>query len=69
MDRPSRRPLTVEEAKNRLRNTMDENMPSSVVRRHPLFTLVVALGIGYILGRHPQGDKIVGYVTKKGFLV
>lgn len=41
------------EAKNRLRNTAEQSLPSGYVRRHPVAVLAVAFAAGYILARNP----------------
>ena len=51
MDRPSDRPLTVEEAKQRLRRVTEPLLPIGYVRRHPYAILVVAVGAGFIIGK------------------
>lgn len=51
MDRDTARPLSVEEAKVRLRTAAEQARPSTWVRRHPLPALGVALLGGFIAGR------------------
>jgi hypothetical protein len=53
MDRRSDRPLSVEEAKNRLRTTTEEALPSGYVRRHPYTILALAFAAGFLFGRSP----------------
>ena len=61
MDRPSYRPLTVEEAKNRLRRTTEEILPSGYVRHHPYAVLIVAFGLGFMLGKT---NRVRGLLTR-----
>ena len=61
MDRPSDRQLTVEEAKNRLRRTTEEMLPSGYVRHHPYTVLILAFGIGFILGKT---NRVRGLLTR-----
>jgi len=59
MDRRSDRPLSVEEAKNRLRRTSDEALPSGYVRRHPYAILALAFTAGFLFGRSPFTRSLV----------
>ena len=61
MDRAPDRPLTVEEAKNRLRRTTEEMLPSGYVRHHPYSVLILAFGIGFILGKT---KRVKGLITR-----
>jgi hypothetical protein len=55
MDHDSTKPLSVEEAKARLRIAANRASPSTWVRRHPLPALGVALLGGLVAGRlHSQ---------------
>lgn len=51
MDRPSGRPLTVEEAKQRLRSVSEPLLPFGYARRHPYAILLLAVGTGFIIGK------------------
>lgn len=59
MDRLPDRPLTVAEAKERLRETAEETMPSGYVRRHPVAVLIIAFAAGYLLAKSPLTRGIV----------
>lgn len=61
MDRPSDRPLTVAEAKNRLRRSTEAVLPSLYIRRHPYTVLLFAIGAGYLLGK---ALSVQGLVTR-----
>jgi hypothetical protein len=51
MDRASKLPLSVAEAKLRLRNSAEAASPSTYVRHHPYAVLGVALTAGFLLGK------------------
>jgi len=59
VDRLPDRPLTVAEAKERLRETAEETMPSGYVRRHPVAVLIIAFAAGYLLAKSPLTRGIV----------
>jgi hypothetical protein len=59
MDRIPDRSLTVAEAKERLRETAEETMPSGYVRRHPIAVLAIAFAAGYLLAKSPLTRGIV----------
>lgn len=59
MDRTPDRPLSLEEAKNRLRETAEETLPSGYVRRHPITVLAIAFAAGYLFARSPLTRGIV----------
>lgn len=66
MDRPSDRPLTVEEAKNRLRSVTEETLPSGYVKRHPYAILGLALAAGFLIGRSPVTRFLVTRTLLRG---
>jgi len=51
LDRPADHPLSILEAKDRLRSTAAEALPTGYIRRHPYTALGVALATGYFFGR------------------
>jgi len=53
MDRPTDQPLSVREAKDRLRSTAEEALPAGYVKRHPYTALGFALATGYFFGKIP----------------
>lgn len=53
MDRPSNRPLSVEEAKDLLRRTANETGLSAYVKHRPYVALATAFTIGVLLGGSP----------------
>jgi len=67
MDRPSDRPLTVAEAKNRLRRTTEEALPSGYVQRHPYAVLGFAVIAGFLIGRSPVTRYLLTRTLLKGW--
>lgn len=58
MDRDTSKPLSIEEAKARLRVAAQQASPSVWVRRHPLHAMGIALLVGLVAGRlHIQSDS------------
>ena len=51
MDRDTPRPLSVEEAKARLREAADNASPSAWFKRHPLQALTAAVIGGFVVAR------------------
>ncbi len=45
-------PLSIEEAKTRLRTTAEEAMPIGYIKRHPYKVLSIALSAGFLFGRN-----------------
>lgn len=56
MDRDPNRPLTPDEAKQRLRAATREFGVAPWVRRHPLSSLVMGATAGYLLNALPRGQ-------------
>jgi len=59
MDRRPDRSLSVAEAKNRLRATTEEVLPSGYVRRHPYAVLALAFATGFIFGKSPDSRGLI----------
>ena len=58
MDRESAQPISIQEAKNRLRNSVEEALPSAYVRRHPYTIMGVALATGFMFGKSHSTRKL-----------
>lgn len=52
------RPLSVTEAKNRLRQATEE-LPSGYVRRHPYTVLALAFAVGLVMGGSGSGRQLL----------
>lgn len=50
---PTDQPLSITEAKTRLRTTAEEALPTGYVRRNPYTALGVALLTGFLFGKSP----------------
>jgi len=55
MDRPTDHPLSVEQAKERLRAAAGEAGLASYVRRRPYTSLAIACALGALLATSPAG--------------
>ncbi len=51
-------PLSVTEAKNRLRRAAEE-LPSGYVRRHPYTVLALAFAVGLLMGGSGSGRQLL----------
>ncbi len=54
---PAREPLTVEEAKARLREVAAEATPATWVREHPWESVAVAFAAGVLAGMEPEDRR------------
>lgn len=67
MARRTDQPLSVAEAKTRLRRTTEEALPTGYIRRHPCAGLAAAFAAGYVAGRVPGASALVTRSLLKSF--